>query len=100
MERRVTGGPSAPRHAFGFYPEEVEAELKQRFPSAAGFYDPLQVAYYDPDHSEEEDREILIAHSDHQKLLLVVYTLRGEAIRIISARRLTPKETQDYERGI
>ncbi len=28
--------------------------------AATCFYDPLQVAYYDPDHSEEEDREILI----------------------------------------
>ena len=68
--------------------------------AATCFYDPLQVAYYDPNHSEEEDREILIAHSDHDRLLLVIYTLRGEAIRIISARRLTPKETQDYEKGI
>jgi uncharacterized DUF497 family protein len=68
--------------------------------AATCFYDPLQVAYYDPDHSEAEDREILIARSDHDRLLLVVYTLRGEAIRIISARRLTPKETRDYERGI
>jgi uncharacterized DUF497 family protein len=25
------------------------------------FHDPLQVAFYDPDHSEEEDREIMVA---------------------------------------
>lgn len=68
--------------------------------AATCFYDPLQVAFYDPDHSEDEDREILIAHSDRGIPLLVVYTLRGEAIRIISARRTTRKETRDYERGI
>jgi uncharacterized protein len=68
--------------------------------AATCFYDPIQVAYYDPEHSEEEDREILIAHSDRERLLLVIYTLRGEAIRIISARRLTPREAQDYEKGI
>jgi uncharacterized DUF497 family protein len=68
--------------------------------AATCFYDPLQVAYYDPDHSEEEDREILIARSESDRLLLVIYTLRDEAIRIISARRLTPRETQDYEKGI
>lgn len=68
--------------------------------AATCFYDPLQVAYYDPDHSEEEDRDILIARSDHDRLLLVIYTLRGEAIRIISARQLTRRETQDYEKGI
>ena len=68
--------------------------------AATCFYDPLQVAYYDPDHSEEEDREILIARSDNDRLLLVIYTLRDEAIRIISARRLTLREIQDYEKGI
>lgn len=68
--------------------------------AATCFYDPLQVAFYDPDHSEEEDREILIAQSERGRLLLVVYTLRTEAIRIISARRTTHKEAQDYERGI
>lgn len=68
--------------------------------AATCFYDPLQVAYYDPDHSDDEDREILIARSDQDRLLLVIYTLRDEAIRIISARLLTPKEARDYERGI
>jgi uncharacterized protein len=68
--------------------------------AATCFFDPLQVAFYDPDHSDEEDREILIAHAEGGRALLVVYTLRGEAIRIISARRLTRKEARDYERGI
>ena len=68
--------------------------------AATCFYDPRQVAFYDPDHSQEEDREILIARSEQGRLLLVVYTLRREAVRIISARQTTRKETRDYERGI
>ncbi|HEX3556964.1 MAG TPA: BrnT family toxin [Thermoanaerobaculia bacterium] len=68
--------------------------------AATCFYDPHQVAFYDPDHSEEEDREILIAHSEGGRLLLVVYTLRDETIRIISARPTTRKETRSYETGI
>ncbi|MES1244842.1 MAG: BrnT family toxin [Acidobacteriota bacterium] len=68
--------------------------------AATCFYDPHQVAFYDPEHSEDEDREILIAHSERGQTLLVVYTLRDEAVRIISARRTTRKETRDYERGI
>src|SRR5258706_2629401 len=52
--------------------------------AATCFYDPHQVAFYDPDHSEDEDWEILIAHSERSRLLLVIYTLRREAIRIIS----------------
>ena len=64
------------------------------------FWDPHQVAFYDPDHSDEEDREIVIAHSAQARLLMVVYTLRGEKIRIISARQATRKEARDYARGI
>lgn len=64
------------------------------------FWDPQQVAFCDPDHSDNEDREILIAHSAQGRLLMVVYTLRGEKIRIISARQATRKETRDYAQGV
>jgi uncharacterized protein len=40
------------------------------------FYDARQVAFYDPDHSEDEDRELLIGHSNRGRLLIVSYTLR------------------------
>ncbi len=68
--------------------------------AATCFWDPLQVAFYDQDHSDEEDREILIAHSAQGKLLMVVYTLRDDKIRIISARQATRKERRDHARGI
>lgn len=64
------------------------------------FYDPLQVAFYDPAHSEDEGREILIGHSNENRLLLVAYTLRKDIIRIISARQATRREAKDYEKGI
>ncbi len=64
------------------------------------FYDSRQVAFYDPEHSEDEEREILIGHSNQGRLLVVVYTLRGETIRIISTRRATQKEAENYARGI
>jgi len=64
------------------------------------FYDSGQVAFYDVDHSEDEDREILLGYSNQERLLLVVYTLRNDIIRIISARRATRREAQDYARGI
>ncbi len=68
--------------------------------AASCFWDPLQVAFYDPDHTDDEDREILIGHSHRDRLLMVVYTLREEAIRIVSARRATRKEARDNERGL
>jgi uncharacterized DUF497 family protein len=64
------------------------------------FYDPRQVAFYDVDHSNDEDRELLLGHSSQGRLLLVSYTLRGNTIRIISARRATRQEEKDYARGI
>ena len=64
------------------------------------FYDPHQVAFYDPDHSEDENREIMIAQSKHNRILLVCYTIRGKKIRMISARLATKWEKSDYEAGI
>jgi uncharacterized DUF497 family protein len=64
------------------------------------FYDPFQVAYYDPDHSDREDREILIGHSNRGRLLLVSYTVRGQTIRLISARKATRTEALTYAQGI
>ena len=64
------------------------------------FNDRHQVAFHDPDHSDDEDRELLIAHSNIGRLLLVSYTVRASSIRIISARRATQREAKTYAQGI
>jgi uncharacterized protein len=65
------------------------------------FEDLRQVAWYDPDHSDDEDRELLVGHSDRGRLLVISYTVREpEVVRIISARRATPRETRIYAQGI
>ncbi len=64
------------------------------------FYDPEQIAFYDPDHSELEDREILIGCSNQGRLLMVSYTIRDDAIRIISARKATKQEAEDYAKRV
>jgi uncharacterized DUF497 family protein len=51
----------------------------------------------DEAHSLEEPREIVIGHSSEDRLLLVCFTERGDVIRIISARKATRKERNDYE---
>jgi uncharacterized protein len=61
------------------------------------FYNPLAVIFDDEKHSQDERREIIIGHSQNNQLLLVSYTERGNAIRIISARLATRKEREDYE---
>jgi uncharacterized DUF497 family protein len=61
------------------------------------FSDPLARIFDDEDHFVEEAREIIIGHSTQQRLLLVCFTARGAAIRLLSARRATRRERRDYE---
>ncbi len=65
--------------------------------AATVFADPLAAIFDDEAHSEEEQREIIIGHSAEDRLLLVCFTERAGAIRIISARRATKREHRDYE---
>lgn len=52
----------------------------------------------DPDHSDEEDRFILLGVSIHSKLLVVCHCVRaGESIRLISARKANKQEHKIYE---
>ena len=64
------------------------------------FADPLARIFYDPDHSADESREIIVGHSMGQRLLIVSFTERGGRVRIISARAATRRERHDYEQGI
>jgi uncharacterized DUF497 family protein len=65
--------------------------------AATVFGDPSAAIFDDVSHSEEEPREIIIGHSAKSRLLLICFTERGKAIRIISARRATKQERKDYE---
>ena len=63
------------------------------------FFDDLAKIAFDPDHSEDEHRQIVIGHSYNKNLLFVVHIAHGEknVIRIISARKATKKERLDFE---
>ena len=63
------------------------------------FADPLSRTIFDPLHSDEEGRFVVLGESGLQHTLIVVHTYRGEVIRIISARAATSRERKDYERG-
>lgn len=58
--------------------------------------DPLAVTVEDPDATDER-RFITIGMGNAGELLVVVWTERGDACRVISARRPTRKERKDYE---
>ncbi|MCI0561542.1 MAG: BrnT family toxin [Nitrososphaera sp.] len=63
------------------------------------FKDPLYIDFYDPDHSDDEHRHLIIGESRQGRLLLVSYTERGNVIRLISAREATRTERRVYEEG-
>jgi len=62
------------------------------------FYDEYAILFDDPDHSEEEDRFLIIGFSQRENLCIVSHCYRGEdeIIRIISARKATKVETSFY----
>ncbi len=61
------------------------------------FADTLSITIPDPDHSASEARFLDLGRSHRDRLLVISYTERGEAIRIISARRASRSERNDYE---
>jgi uncharacterized DUF497 family protein len=63
------------------------------------FDDPLYVDFYDPDHSFDEHRYIIIGESQQRRLLIVSYTERNDVVRLISAREVTRSERETYEEG-
>ena len=66
------------------------------------FQDPHARLFYDPEHSEEEERFLLLGVSSAASALVVVHCY-GESdalIRIFSARKATKKEVRFYEEGI
>ena len=58
--------------------------------------------FYDEEHSNNEDRFILLGMSSAARILVVVHCYRAsaEVIRMISARKATRKEQKTYEEGI
>lgn len=67
--------------------------------AATVFLDPLAITFPDPDHSDEEDREITIGLTTQHRGVFVSHCPRGIRTRIIGARRVTRKERKQYEEG-
>lgn len=76
------------KHGIGF--EEAKTVL----------FDEAALEFYDPDHSESEDRFLMLGLSARSRVLVVCHCVRegGSVIRLISARRATRHEAQTYWR--
>ena len=63
------------------------------------FGDPLAMLMDDPDHSEDEERYLLLGMSVRRRLLVVSFVERPPLTRLISAREATRHERRQYEEG-
>ena len=80
--------------------DDTKAEINRKkhkvtFEMAAQvFLDEFLIDDYDEDHSDDEDRIKVIGMVD--KVLVVIYTERGENYRLISARNADKRERRKY----
>ena len=88
---------------FRWDPKKARSNLRKHgvsFEEAASvFRDGLSVTINDPLHSGEENRLVTIGQSHQARLLVVVHLESEDDIRIISARKATPRERRSYEQG-
>ncbi|QIA77692.1 BrnT family toxin [Rodentibacter caecimuris] len=86
----------------GFEWDKHKAEINERkhginFNEAVSvFYDDDALLIPDPDHSFLEDRFLLLGRSEKSNVLVVVHCERDNNIRIISARKATKREINQY----
>ena len=67
--------------------------------AATVFADPLSISRFDPDHSDDEDRFLLLGATHAGYLVVVAHTDRDDRIRIISARIASRRERRAYASG-
>ena len=86
---------------FEWDPQKAESNIEKHgvsFEEASTvFRDPLSLSIDDPLHSTGEVRMVQIGSSHKNRLLVVVHTEREDNIRIISARKATKEERNNYE---
>lgn len=87
---------------FEWDPKKARANLKKHgvsFEEAlTAFADWESTTIPDPDHSEGEERYVLLGMSSRGNLLVVPHAERGEFIRIISAWHANARQRKQYEK--
>jgi len=63
------------------------------------FADSLSLTIPDPDHSDEEERWVIIGETHRRRLVVVVHVEEEGTVRIISAREADRNEREKYEEG-
>ena len=65
------------------------------------FADQFSLSMFDDEHSNQEDRWVILGKSNNEMVLLIIHTFRNsdneETVRIISARKATKNEEKTYK---
>jgi len=87
------------RFEWDFYKANLNfTKHRVSFPEAQTvFEDKLSAILPDEDHSLEEERWLVLGMSEKGRVLVVSFAERGDAIRLISARKATKQEIKKYE---
>jgi uncharacterized DUF497 family protein len=84
-------------------PVKAESNFRKhkiRFPDAeAVLFDPMALTI-EEERAEDEQRFVSIGADALNRVVVIVFTYRGDNIRLISARRATRRERRAYEEGI
>ena len=62
------------------------------------FFNEPSVLWADQKHSGQEDRFLVLGYTDQGRLLFIVFTVRKNLVRVISARNMNKKERDAYEK--
>ncbi len=86
---------------FEWDPAKAERNIRRHqitFEEAVtAFDDEYAIIFADEAHSFDEPRDVLIGYSNRAHLLTVIFTERGDVVRLISARQATRGEKKRYE---
>ena len=106
----VRGSEARPGSRLRAYPSRHLSPICATSISAGKWFDEAKTVWadphgqeaFDPDHSDDEDRYVRFGVSTLHRTLLVVFCERdgGHTIRIVSARKATPREREQYEERI
>ena len=84
-------------------PQKAEANFRKhkiRFSDAESvLFDPMTLTIEDQI-IDQEQRFLSVGSDALGRILVIVYTYHGNTIRLISARKATPRERKYYEKGI
>ena len=67
--------------------------------AVTAFRDPFHIVAPDPDHSRREERFLLLGRTLQDRVIVVVFTRRGENVRVIGSRLAQARERKLYEEG-